>query len=215
MSGFKKKPKVTIIDTGTSNLRSVYYALKKNNCEPNILKNNDNFKENIDGLVVPGVGAFFSVIDHLKKNNLDKTIYNVIEKNIPAMFICVGMQVLFTESHEFGTHKGLNILKGKIKKIPQNINEKENRNVPMIGWNKIELLKENNVLKKQKKNFYYFTHSFYAEADDMEIMTSNTKYLNFNYCASVNYKKIHAFQFHPEKSGEEGLKIYENFVNLI
>ena len=155
------------------------------------------------------------IFDIISSYNLDKTIYNVIEKNIPAMFICVGMQVLFTESHEFGTHKGLNILKGKIKKIPQNINEKEKRNVPMIGWNKIELLKENNVLKKQKKNFYYFTHSFYAETDDKEIITSNAKYLNFNYCASVNYEKIHAFQFHPEKSGEEGLKIYENFVNLI
>ena len=69
MSGFKKKPKVTIIDTGTSNLRSVYYALKKNNCEPSFLKNNENFKENIDGLIVPGVGAFSSVINYLKKNN--------------------------------------------------------------------------------------------------------------------------------------------------
>ncbi|MDA9653394.1 imidazole glycerol phosphate synthase subunit HisH [Candidatus Pelagibacter sp.] len=215
MSDFKKKPRISIIDTGTSNLRSVFYALKKNNCEPVIITHDKDYDENTDGLVVPGVGSFLSVMNHLKKNELDKTIYKAIQKNKLSMFICVGMQILFSESQEFGYHKGLGIFDGKIKKIPSNINEQNKRNVPMIGWNKIKIFKDDYILNNQNDSFFYFTHSFYAEPDDTKIITSKASYLNFEYCSSISNNKIFAFQFHPEKSGEKGVRIYKRFIELV
>ena len=215
MSDFNKKPRISIIDTGTSNVRSVFYAIKTNNCEPVIISHNNNYDENTDAIVVPGVGSFLSVMNHLKKNELDKTIYRAIQKNKPSMFICVGMQILFSESQEFGFHKGLDIFGGKIKKIPTSNNGQKKRIIPMIGWNKITVLKDDYILKKQNKSFFYFAHSFYAEPSDKKIISSKVHYSNFDYCSSISKNKIFAFQFHPEKSGEKGLEIYQKFIELV
>ena len=155
-------------------------------------------------------------MEKLQKEKLDIFILEQIEKKIPSLFICVGMQILFSESCEFGKHKGLNILKGKVKKISKKIDDSKERKVPFIGWNK--LIKKNNckVLRDiQDEDFFYFTHSFYVEPEDEKIISTKTNYFDFIYCSSISKDNIFATQFHPEKSGQSGLKIYKNFKNLI
>ena len=212
----KKLPVVGIIDTKTSNIRSVYYATSLQNVEVKYITSLED-SQKIDAIIVPGIGNFSFVMNQLKKNNLDKYIYEKIYKDIPSLFICVGMQILFTKSHEFGEHEGLNIFEGEVKKIKTNDKDgKKIRNIPMIGWNSLELKKNCQVLDHIKKdNFFYFTHSYYCEPKDKKIISSKSNYLNFDYCSSISKKNIFATQFHPEKSGEIGLKIYNNFVNII
>ena len=212
----KKRPIVGLVDTGTSNIKSVTYALHENNAE---VLQISNFKKNekIDALVVPGIGSFSYVMEKLKKENLDQFILEKVNKKIPSLFICIGMQILFSESYEFGSHKGLNIFKGKVKKINKfDDKSQKKRNIPFIGWNKIIKKKNCQILSNIKdKEFFYFTHSYYVEPEKKEIISTYVDYLNFMYCSSLSKDNIFATQFHPEKSGNHGLKIYKNFLELI
>jgi glutamine amidotransferase len=212
----KKKPIVGLVDTGTSNIKSVTYALYENNAK---VLQISNFRKNekIDALVVPGIGSFGYVMERLKKENLDQFILEKVNKKIPSLFICVGMQVLFSESCEFGVHKGLNIFKGKVKEINRFDNKSQKkRNIPFIGWNKIIKKKNCKILNNIKdEEFFYFTHSYYVEPEKKEIISTYADYLNFTYCSSLSKDNIFATQFHPEKSGNHGLKIYKNFLELI
>ena len=204
----KRKPLIGLIDTGTSNIKSVNYALSKYNVDVKYIK--ENTKMHMDAMVVPGIGSFDYVMKKLKKEKLDKLIIEKVQK-IPSLFICVGMQILFTESSEFGKHSGLNLFNGKVKKI-----DEKKRKVPFIGWNKVNIKKNCKIFQNIKKDeFFYFTHSYYVIPDDKKIISSEANYLDFNYCSSISKNNIFATQFHPEKSGKEGLKIYKNFINLI
>ena len=205
------KKKVGLIDTGTSNIKSVFYALKLFDSEVVTIDSYTNKK--IDFMVVPGIGSFKAVIEKLKEKNLDKFIIEKVDSNIPSLFICVGMQILFTKSYEFGITNGLNILKGEVVKIPTQFKEKK-LNIPFIGWTKLDYKKNCSVFKKRNKdNFFYFTHSYFVKPEDNSVISTLTNYSGFKYCSSISYKKIYASQFHPEKSGEAGLRIYENFLN--
>ncbi len=211
-----KKPNIGLIDTGTSNIKSVYYALKEVGGNVKLILNNDQTKENLDAIVVPGIGSFKFVIDKLKKERLDKFILESIEKKKPSLFICVGLQILFSESEEFGKNKGLNIFKGKVIRIKQEKNGSKKRQIPFIGWNKILKKKECKILKNIKnENFFYFTHSFHANPEDTKIISSEVNYDNYKYCASVSDRNIFATQFHPEKSAKQGIQLYKNFIKLI
>ena len=211
-----KKPVIGVIDTKTSNIKSVYYALSLFNKNIKFISSKKDFKK-IDAMVVPGIGNFKYVMEKLKESSLDKYILENLSNNIPSLFICVGMQILFSKSYEFGEHKGLEVFKGKVKKIISS--EKKNsqkRNIPMIGWNK--LIKKNNskiFTNLSFDEFFYFTHSFYVDPEDKKIISTTTNYSGFEYCSSISNKNIFATQFHPEKSGESGIKIYKNFLNLI
>ena len=137
-----KKPLVGIIDTKTSNIKSVFYALSLQDVDIKYIADG-NSSSAIDAMIVPGIGNFSFVMDKLRENKLDKYISNNISKKIPSLFICVGMQILFTKSFELGEHNGLNIFEGEVMKIKENDNNgKKVRNVPAIGWNKIEYTKE-------------------------------------------------------------------------
>ena len=212
----KKLPVVGIIDTKTSNIKSVYYATSLQNVKVEYITSLEDTQK-VDAIIVPGIGNFSFVMEQLKKNNLDKYICEKIYKDIPSLFICVGMQILFTKSYEFGEHEGLNIFEGEVNKIEMNDKDGNKiRNIPMIGWNNLELKKNCRILDQiEKDNFFYFTHSYYCKPKDKEIISSTSNYLDFNYCSSVSKKNIFATQFHPEKSGEIGLKVYNNFVNII
>ena len=134
----KKKPIIGIVDTKTSNIKSVFYALSLQNVEINYISNGES-SNSVDAIVVPGIGNFGYVMDKLRENNLDKYIIKKISKKIPSLFICVGMQILFTKSYELGEHNGLNIFEGEVNKIEEtDASGRKVRNVPAIGWNRIE-----------------------------------------------------------------------------
>ena len=213
----KKKSKIGLIDTGTSNIRSVFYALQEHNTEVVHISKLKDYDKNIDALVVPGIGSFSFVMEKLQKENLDKIILEELSKKKPSMFICVGMQILFSNSNEFRKCKGLNFFEGEVKRISENdIDGEKKRTIPMIGWNKIKEENDCKVLKVDRlKGFYYFTHSYYVDPVDKSLISSTADYKNFKYCSSISKGNLCAFQFHPEKSGKEGLKIYKNFLKLI
>ncbi len=211
----KKKPIIGIVDTGTSNIRSVFYALKESGAEIKQIQNSQEYSH-IDGLVVPGIGSFGYVMERLKMNKLDKIILDTLDKKKPSFFICVGMQILFTESDELGKNYGLKIFEGRVSKFKNEKIEDQLIKAPFIGWNKLSKKNNCQILKDIKiDNFFYFTHSYFVTPTNKNIISSTTNYLNFEYCSSISQDKIFATQFHPEKSGEEGVQIYKNFVNLL
>ena len=209
------KVKVALFDTQTSNIKSVYYALLKTGFSVTIIRSSLDFKDKYDGFIFPGIGSFQSVIETLKKKDIDNIIIDQINL-IPSMFICVGMQILFESSDEFGFTDGLGIVKGSVKKIPGIFENKEIK-VPVIGWNNVKSLNVDNkrsIIEKNSENSYYFTHSFYCDPSEKNIISSLARIKNFKYCSSISINKINALQFHPEKSGLDGLKLYKNFFNI-
>ena len=143
------KKKIGLVDTGTSNIKSVFYALKLFDTE--IVNIEADTTDKIDYMVVPGIGSFKTVMEKLKEKKLDNFIKRNIESKVPSLFICVGMQILFSKSFEFGETSGLNIFKGNVIKIPNEFNKKK-LNVPLIGWNrlKINLGSDKGVIKECK-----------------------------------------------------------------
>ena len=208
----EKKPTIALIDTGTSNIKSVYYALSECNGNVTNISKPSEAKKKIDAMVVPGIGSFNFVMNKLKKEKLDELIIEKINQKVPSLFICVGMQILFSKSYEFGSHKGLEIFQGEVKKI----SNKEKRKVPFIGWNKLNQNKKCKILNGITDNeFFYFTHSYFVDPENKNIISTTTNYNDFTYCSSISHKNIFATQFHPEKSGNSGLKIYKNFLEMV
>ena len=204
--------KVAIIDYGMGNLFSVKLACEQVGLD-SLITNNKAEILTADALILPGVGAFADAMNDLSKMDLVNTIKEFINSGKPFLGICLGMQLLMTESEEFGKHKGLDIIKGKVLKFD---NKKEK--VPQVGWNKIIKNKdwENSLAENLSDGEYmYFVHSFYCQPEDEEIILSETDYAGETYCSSLKKDNIFACQFHPEKSGEKGLLIYKNLANLI
>jgi imidazole glycerol-phosphate synthase subunit HisH len=208
------KKKIAIIDYQMSNMFSVSNALELLGFETKITSN-DSIIMAADGAVLPGVGAFNEAMEQLKKLNLIKTIHNFIGSGKPFMGICLGLQLLFSESEEFGINKGLDIIKGRVEALSKH---ESIRKVPHIGWNKIIKQKVREVkidpLKEVKDGSYlYFIHSFYANPADRNIIATTTEYDGFSFCSSILQDNIFACQFHPEKSGPVGSMILNNFFN--
>lgn len=209
MLGSFKNISVGIVNLGSCNLFSIYNAFKDIGYNVKIL--NCKKKINVDILVLPGVGSFPVVMGNIKKNEVDLRIFEHVEKNKIIFGICLGMQLLFDGSFEFGFNKGLSLLKGNVKKIKHNLIR-----VPNIGWCKLENIKKNSFIPSQLSNKYlYFVHSFYCDVLEKEDIVSFTSLSKFKFCNSVQKKKIIGTQFHPEKSGELGIKILKNLKNFI
>ena len=206
---------VSIVDFGLSNLNSVISACEKVGMKVAIVSNPKQIL-NSDALILPGVGAFGNAMKNLKKNGTDKSIIEFYKKGKQIFGICLGMQLLFDESVENGKFKGLGIIKGKVRKF-----DKKYDIVPNIGWNKISVMKKN-ITKNEKSTlnisnnqFFYFVHSYYCEPNDKKNSSSNRNFGKFTFCSSILHKNIEAYQFHPEKSGKNGLKIYNNIKKKI
>lgn len=167
-------------------------------------------------LILPGVGAFGDAMKTLEKLDLVRAIKEFINSGKPFLGICLGMQLLMTESEEFGIHKGLGVIRGRVSKIPS-LKDK----VPQVGWNKILKLPggknwEDTLLKGlSERDYMYFVHSFYVLPLNTDVVLSETNYAGLNYCSSLQNKNVFACQFHPEKSGERGLIIYKNLADII
>ena len=201
---------IAIIDYNAGNLKSVEKALVSMNETCTITR---DFKEilSADRVILPGVGAFGDAMEQLKKYELDKVIHEVVDKKIPFLGICLGLQLLFEGSDESQGVEGLGVLGGKILRIP----DKEGLKIPHIGWNSLELQNNGRLFKGLPDNPYvYFVHSYYLKAKDTGIVTATTEYGSTSIHASVEKDNVFACQFHPEKSSAVGLRILENFTKI-
>jgi glutamine amidotransferase len=211
---------VVIIDYQLGNLFSVKQACDTVGMNSKITSNREDVL-NADALILPGVGAFIEAMNNLKKFSLDSAIQNRVNEGIPIFGICLGQQLLFTESEEFGGGKGLDLINGIIKRFPESVDERKVK-VPHIAWNTIFKLNrewDNTALKGVNNNdFMYFIHSYYVKPIDDSCILTITNYDGIEFCSAVLKNNIFATQFHPEKSADKGVSIYRNWAlinNLI
>jgi imidazole glycerol-phosphate synthase subunit HisH len=204
------KPKIVIVDYGMGNLRNVQRGFEKVGFDAKVTRSRKEI-EKASGVVLPGVGAFKDCMVNLDRYHLIETILRSIEKGKPYLGICLGLQILFSESEEFGLHKGLGVVKGRVVKFRPD----PERKVPHMGWNTVEMKKEVPMLKEiQGGDFFYFVHSYYVVPDEKEWMATTTHY-GISFTSSIWKDNIFATQFHPEKSQEKGLKILETFAKSL
>jgi glutamine amidotransferase len=200
-------PTILIIDYGLGNLRSVQKALTKLGAKVIISDQQRKFSE-VDALIIPGVGAFR---DGLKKIlPLKESIFQQIKTGKPLLGICLGMQLLFTESTEGGVNKGLDYFPGKIVHFPSEFK------VPHMGWNTLQIMDSTNPLTSTLSTgqYVYFVHSYYVQINHMENVIALTDY-GVRFPSIIARKNVFATQFHPEKSGKVGLTILRNFIQYI
>lgn len=197
---------IAIIDYGMGNLRSVQKAFEYVGFETKIT---DNYKDILkaDKVILPGVGAFSDAIKTIREKEFDKALEECINNGKKILGICLGMQLLFDISYENGEYEGLKILKGEIIKF------KSGLKVPHVGWNSLDIIKNEPLFEGLEKNpFVYFVHSYYLKTDE-PIVSATTNY-GENIQIAVQKNNVYALQFHPEKSGNTGLKILKNFGGL-
>ena len=203
-------PRIVIIDYGMGNLRNVQKGFEKIGSEAKLTRNKKEIGR-ASAIVLPGVGAFKDCMENLQKYGLVDPLLRSIEKGKPYLGICLGLQILFSESEEFGAHKGLDLIRGKVVKFKPDADHK----VPHMGWNTIE--KENEVPMLQgveSGDFFYFVHSYYVSLEETQWISTLTIY-GKPFVSSIWKENLFATQFHPEKSQQKGLRILENFVKSI
>ena len=203
-------PKIVIVDYGMGNLRNVQKGFEKIGFEARLTRNKSEVGR-ASAIVLPGVGAFKDCMENLEKYGLVDILLRSVEKGKPYLGICLGLQVLFSESEEFGSHKGLDLIKGKVVRFVPDPEHK----VPHMGWNTIEKAKEVPMLQgTESGDFFYFVHSYYVIPDKTEWISSFTTY-GKPFVSSIGKENLFATQFHPEKSQQKGMRILENFVKSI
>lgn len=200
---------IAIIDYDAGNIKSVEKALQYLGEEVVVTRDKDVIL-NAQKVVLPGVGAFGDAMAKLQKYELIDVIKQVVEKKIPFLGICLGLQLLFEKSEESPGVKGLGILEGEIIRIP----DADGLKIPQIGWNSLNYPNNGTLFKDIPENSYvYFVHSYYLKAKDESIVKATTDYSTLIH-ASVEKDNVFACQFHPEKSSEVGLKILKNFIEI-
>lgn len=200
---------ISILDYDAGNIKSVEKALIHLGQDAVITRDKDIILSS-DKVILPGVGAFGDAMGKLRSYKLDQVIYDVVDKKIPFLGICLGLQLLFESSDETPGVTGLGLLEGEIKRIP----DQEGLKIPHMGWNSIHIKEGATLFKGISQDPYvYFVHSYYLAAKHEEDVAATTVY-STNIHASVEHENIFACQFHPEKSSTVGLKILENFISL-
>lgn len=201
---------IGVIDYGAGNLQSVFKALKFIGCECKIV----NCKEELfkcSGAILPGVGSFKDAMDCMEISGMVDAVRDFANGGNPFLGICLGLQLLFPESEESPGAKGLSILSGNIKRIP---NDGGTLKIPHMGWNSINIKKHDGIFRDiPDESYVYFVHSYYLTASDRCIVAATTNY-GTQIDAAIEKGNIIATQFHPEKSGAVGLKMLENFVSM-
>ncbi|MBR3971565.1 MAG: imidazole glycerol phosphate synthase subunit HisH [Ruminococcus sp.] len=202
---------IGIIDYGVGNLFSLKSSFESIGEEVFVSGDKEELKE-ADGLILPGVGAFEDAIRKLRENSLDEFVKNEAKGGKPLMGICLGMQLLFEKSFEYGEHEGLGLLKGQV--VPMQGSIPSELKIPHIGWNALHIKKADCPLFEALKedDCVYFVHSYYAEGCE-ESLAATTEY-GKELTAAVCKDNVYGCQFHPEKSGEVGMKILRSFSAL-
>jgi len=207
---------IAVIDYGMGNLRSVQKALEHVGAKV-VVTNDPNLIISADSVVLPGVGAFKDCMANLNQLKLVDPIRKFIDGGKPFLGICLGLQVLFEESEEYGPVAGLGILPGKVLKFTSASSETKGGppiKIPHIGWNNIEVKKKVPLFDKLgTESYFYFVHSYYVVPEDQSMVATVTNY-GVEFVSGIQYRNIYAFQFHPEKSQTVGLSLLERFSNL-
>tara|TARA_B100001013_G_C24560379_1_gene422232 strand:+ start:295 stop:900 length:606 start_codon:yes stop_codon:yes gene_type:complete len=199
--------KIHIIDYDAGNIESIRNALKKIGCEP-VTTNNPKDLFKAKAIIFPGQGSFPAAMKKLNKNGIDKTLIELINNKMPFMGICLGLQLMFAKSEE-GECNGLNLFKGTVPKIPDSVK------VPHIGWNNVSFNKSHPIFNGIPDNsYFYFIHSYYVNPDNRDNIIAQTSY-GVEFCSAFAYENYVGLQFHPERSGDYGLQIYQNFINKL
>lgn len=206
---------INIIDYEMGNLRSVEKAFEKLGFAARVSADPHDIAS-ADKLVLPGVGAFRDCIGNLRAGGFVAPLLAHVQAGKPLLGICVGMQMLFDESEEFGCHQGLGLIPGKVVRFPSGMVENGERlKVPHMGWNNLQIKKSSPLFSGvANESFVYFVHSYYCQAENETDVAASCGYGEVEFCASVWHDNIMATQFHPEKSQSVGLQIFRNFGEL-
>ncbi len=197
--------KIHIVDYDSGNLESIRNAIKKIGCTP-ITTNKPDELLKANAVIFPGQGSFPAALDKLKQSNINETIINLINDGVPFLGICLGLQLMFEFSEE-GNLEGLGLINGTVKKISDIVK------VPHIGWNSVKFDNSHKIFDDIPNNsYFYFLHSYYVKPIKFENIIGQTNY-GSNFCSAYAFNNYIGVQFHPEKSGELGLKIFDNFIN--
>lgn len=215
-----RRPRVSIIDFGMGNLFSVEQACWSAGLEPQRTSRKSDLLDS-EAIILPGVGAFGRAMEILSDLDLITTIKDLITAGRPFLGICLGMQLLFERSMEFGEHSGLGVLKGQVLQLEAQIESTGRRiKVPEVGWNSVRKPQNMTWDKTLFRSiddgaYFYFSHSYHVVPDDDDIAIGHARFGKIHYCAAVQKNLLYACQFHPERSGSEGLNIYKNFRDII
>ena len=199
---------IAIIDYNMGNLQSVKNAFKILGASTTIVKDPDKLK-NYDKIILPGVGAFGDAMSHLKATGLDEAIKSYVKSGKYLLGICLGMQLLFEKSQEFGDNQGLGLIDGEVVYFDKTITK--NLKIPHMGWNMVNL-KTNPLTTNLKNPYLYFVHSLYVKTSKSNII--GTTIYGDSFASIINKNNIYAIQPHPEKSHDNGLQILRNFIDL-
>lgn len=198
---------VAIIDYGVGNLRSVEKAFAAVGVDAVVTRDTETLRK-AERLLLPGVGAFATCMSEFDRHGFADVVFQRVEEGTPLLGVCVGMQMLFEESDEFGPTKGLGLLKGHVKRFDDGLV------VPHVGWNQVCKTSSHRLMNDvPDESFFYFVHSYYCEPEDADAVVGETDYGN-RFVSIVAHKNVCGVQFHPEKSQETGLQLLKNFANV-
>lgn len=198
---------LAIIDYGVGNLRSVEKAFAANGCTA-VVSSDEKVLRQAERLVLPGVGAFGACINNLVARGFDDLVRERVAAGTPLLGVCVGMQMLFQESEEFGASRGLGFLRGRVRRFSADLV------VPQVGWNQVRQQNSNPLFAGISDSaFFYFVHSYYCEPTEPEVIAGETDY-GGRYASVVARENLFGVQFHPEKSQRDGLRMLANFAQL-
>jgi glutamine amidotransferase len=197
--------RVAIIDYGVGNLRSVEKAFQASGAEA-FVTSDERLLRGAERLVLPGVGAFRACMEALVERGFDELVRERVADGTPLLGVCVGMQMLFEESEEFGTTRGLGFLRGRVRRFPEGLR------VPQVGWNQVEWRKAHALAEGiEGETFFYFVHSYFCDAAEEADVLGRTEY-GAPYASAVARVNVCGVQFHPEKSQSAGLRLLKNFA---
>ena len=207
---------IAVIDYGVGNLFSLLSSLNYVGLNTKLTNDIEEIK-NANGIILPGVGAFRDAIGNLEKYGLKETLINEAKNGKPFLGICLGMQMLFEKSYEYGEYEGLGLINGTVEEIKKYIPENSDLKIPHMGWNSLiinERFKDDKILKDVDNNEYvYYVHSYFAKTDMKNIVTYSE--YGTKIPGIVKNENVYGMQFHPEKSGDTGLKLLKNWGELI
>jgi len=198
---------IAIIDYGVGNLRSVEKAFSSQGIEAAV-SSDEKVLRAADRLVLPGVGAFAACMQGLRARGFDQLVIEAAHSGKPVIGLCVGLQMLFDEGHEFGVHRGLGLLPGRVVRFAEGVR------VPHVGWNQVAIKQGHPIFRDlSDQSFFYFVHSYYVEPGDESCVLGETEYSS-RFASICGRGSVVGVQFHPEKSQAAGLKLLKNFVEM-